>query len=127
MESALMISPPMRRASATARSDLPVAVGPTMATTAGPDGLASVSVTLQEAIRLHRGAPRSCLMHTMSSEWGRIDETGGVFVGPAEGGGAVVSWRAGDAEGGFAYSPRRFDDLQTEVNLLAKRLESGAG
>ncbi len=66
-------------------------------------------------------------MLDMSSEWGRIDEAGTVFVRTADGEREVGSWQAGDAEAGLAYYIRRFDDLQTEINLLAKRLESGAG
>ena len=66
-------------------------------------------------------------MLAMSSEWGRIDEAGTVFVRTADGEREVGSWQAGDAEAGLAYYVRRFEDLQTEVTLLAKRLESGAG
>ena len=66
-------------------------------------------------------------MLLMSSEWGRIDEAGTVFVKTADGEREVGSWQAGDAEAGLAYYIRRFEDLQTEINLLAKRLESGAG
>jgi Domain of Unknown Function (DUF349) len=66
-------------------------------------------------------------MLIMSSEWGRIDEAGTVFVKTADGEREVGSWQAGDAEAGLAYYIRRFEDLQTEINLLAKRLESGAG
>lgn len=66
-------------------------------------------------------------MLNMSTEWGRIDEAGTVFVRTAEGEREVGSWQAGDAEAGLAYYIRRYDDLQTEINLLAKRLESGAG
>jgi Domain of Unknown Function (DUF349) len=66
-------------------------------------------------------------MLDMSSEWGRIDEAGTVFVKTDDGEREVGSWQAGDAEAGLAYYVRRFEDLQTEINLLAKRLESGAG
>ena len=66
-------------------------------------------------------------MLDMSSEWGRIDEAGTVFVRTADGEREVGSWQAGDAEAGLAYYVRRFEDLQTEVSLLAKRLEPGAG
>lgn len=66
-------------------------------------------------------------MLDMSSEWGRIDEAGTVFVRTADGEREVGSWQAGDAEAGMAFYVRRFEDLQTEINLLAKRLESGAG
>ncbi|MCW2493125.1 MAG: hypothetical protein QOH56_2057 [Pseudonocardiales bacterium] len=63
----------------------------------------------------------------MSSEWGRIDEAGTVFVKTAEGEREIGSWQAGDPEAGLAYYVRRFEDLETEVELLSKRLESGAG
>lgn len=66
-------------------------------------------------------------MHDMSSEWGRIDETGTVFVKTADGEREVGSWQAGDAQAGLAYYVRRYEDLQTEVALLARRLDSGAG
>jgi len=63
----------------------------------------------------------------MTSEWGRIDEAGTVYVKTADGERAVGSWQAGDADAGLAYYVRRFADLETEVDLLANRLESGAG
>ncbi|MFL6162303.1 MAG: DUF349 domain-containing protein [Jatrophihabitantaceae bacterium] len=63
----------------------------------------------------------------MSSEWGRIDDQGAVFVKTADGERQIGSWQAGDAEAGLAYYIRRYEDLQTEVDLLATRLESGAG
>ncbi|HEY2043824.1 MAG TPA: DUF349 domain-containing protein [Jatrophihabitans sp.] len=63
----------------------------------------------------------------MSSEWGRIDDAGTVFVKTADGEREVGSWQAGDAEAGLAYYVRKFEDLQAEVDLLVKRLESGTG
>lgn len=63
----------------------------------------------------------------MSSEWGRIDDEGTVYVRTADGERAVGSWHAGDAEAGLAHFVRRYDDLATEVTLLEKRLASGAG
>jgi hypothetical protein len=39
----------------------------------------------------------------------------------------IGSWQAGDAQAGLAFYERRYDDLATEVTLLEKRLESGAG
>jgi hypothetical protein len=66
-------------------------------------------------------------MPLMSSEWGRIDEAGTVFVKTADGEREVGSWQAGDADAGMAYYVRRFEDLDTEVVLLSTRLESGAG
>lgn len=63
----------------------------------------------------------------MTSDWGRIDEAGTVFVKTADGEREIGSWQAGDAEAGLAFYVRRFEDLDTEVTLLEKRLESGAG
>jgi hypothetical protein len=63
----------------------------------------------------------------MGSEFGRIDPDGTVYVITAEGEREIGSWQAGDAAAGFAFYTRRYDDLATEVSLLEKRLESGAG
>ena len=62
----------------------------------------------------------------MSSQWGRIDEDGTVFVRTSSGERMIGSWQAGDAEAGLAYYTRRYDDLATEVTLLEQRLTSGA-
>src|ERR1700722_17721308 len=63
----------------------------------------------------------------MSSDWGRIDADGTVYVRTGEGEREIGSWQAGDADAGLAFYIRRFEDLETEVVLLEKRLESGAG
>jgi hypothetical protein len=63
----------------------------------------------------------------MSSEWGRIDADGTVYVRTAGGEREVGSWQAGDAEAGLAYYERRYEDLATEVSLLERRFTSGAG
>src|SRR5690348_4533453 len=106
IESALITSPPRRAARLTARSDFPVAVGPVSTNTGGEPAHARVTVTLQEANRIHRRPSWSCLMHDMSSEWGRIDETGTVYLRTADGEREVGSWQAGDAEAGLAYYVR---------------------
>lgn len=62
----------------------------------------------------------------MSSEWGRIDADGTVYVRTSDGERAVGSWQAGDADAGLAYYVRRYEDLATEVTLLEQRLQSGA-
>jgi hypothetical protein len=62
----------------------------------------------------------------MSSQWGRIDDDGTVFVRTSSGERVIGSWQAGDAEAGLAYYTRRYDDLATEVTLLEQRLTSGA-
>jgi hypothetical protein len=63
----------------------------------------------------------------MGSDWGRIDEDGTAYVIGAAGERVIGSWQAGDVEAGIAYYVRRFDDLATEVSLLERRLDSGAG
>jgi hypothetical protein len=63
----------------------------------------------------------------MGSDWGRIDDDGTVYVRTVDGERAIGSWQAGDREAGLAFYERRYDDLATEVTLLEKRLESGAG
>lgn len=63
----------------------------------------------------------------MSSEWGRIDADGTVYVRTPDGERVIGSWQAGDAEAGLAYYVRRYEDLETEVTLLEQRLASGAG
>jgi hypothetical protein len=63
----------------------------------------------------------------MGSEWGRIDADGTVYVKTADGERVIGSWQAGDAEAGLAFYERRYEDLATEITLLEKRLESGAG
>src|SRR3954464_4714784 len=63
----------------------------------------------------------------MASDWGRIDADGTVFVRTADGERAIGSWQAGDREAGLAFYVRRYEDLETEVQLLEKRLEAGAG
>jgi len=61
-----------------------------------------------------------------STEWGRIDDEGTVYVRTSSGERPVGSWQAGDPATGLAHFSRRYDDLATEVELLEKRLASGA-
>jgi hypothetical protein len=63
----------------------------------------------------------------MSSEWGRIDEDGTVFVKTPDGEREIGSWHAGDAEAGLRFYTLRYQDLAAEVDLLEARLESGSG
>ncbi|HEY3738146.1 MAG TPA: DUF349 domain-containing protein [Jatrophihabitans sp.] len=62
-----------------------------------------------------------------STEWGRIDADGTVFVNTADGEREIGSWQAGDAEAGLAFYVRRYESLETDVTLLEQRLASGAG
>jgi hypothetical protein len=63
----------------------------------------------------------------MSSDWGRIDADGTVYVRTGETERQIGSWQAGDAQAGIAFYVRRYEDLETEDVLLEKRLASGAG
>ncbi len=60
-----------------------------------------------------------------STEWGRIDDEGTVYVRTSSGERSIGSWQAGEPEEGLAHFGRRYDDLATEVRLLATRLASG--
>jgi hypothetical protein len=50
-----------------------------------------------------------------------------VYVRTPEGERAVGSWQAGEPAEGLAHYARRFDDVLTEVELLANRLAAGGG
>ena len=62
-----------------------------------------------------------------TSEWGRVDADGTVFVRMADAERAVGSWQAGTPQEGLAHFARRFEVISTEVALLEQRLRSGAG
>jgi hypothetical protein len=59
--------------------------------------------------------------------WGRVDEEGTIYVRTDDGERVVGSWQAGAPEEGLAHFARRFDDMLTEVELLAARLSAGGG
>ncbi|GAA4899085.1 uncharacterized protein DUF349 [Stackebrandtia albiflava] len=59
------------------------------------------------------------------TRFGRIDSDGTVFVKTAAGERVIGSWQAGSPEEGLAHFARRFDDLVTEVDLVAARLNAG--
>ena len=74
-----------------------------------------------------RSRPHRVQCTVMGSEYGRIDADGTVYVKTADGEREIGSWQAGDTAAGLAFYRRRYEDLATEVGLLEKRLESGAG
>ena len=59
--------------------------------------------------------------------WGRIDESGVVYVTSAAGERAIGNWQAGDTEAGLQHFARKFEDFSTEIALLEARLASGTG
>jgi hypothetical protein len=56
-----------------------------------------------------------------------VDAEGSIFVRTPEGERQVGSWQAGAPDEGLAHFARRFDDLLTEVELIAARLATGSG
>ncbi|MBM7776367.1 hypothetical protein JOD54_006571 [Actinokineospora baliensis] len=73
------------------------------------------------------GGPQVSVASADPGKWGRVDAEGTVYVRTADGERAVGSWQAGEPEEGLAHFARRFDDIRTEVELLASRLASGSG
>ncbi len=61
-----------------------------------------------------------------SASWGRVDEDGSVYVRTAEGERKVGQWLGGDPDEGLQFFARKYDALVFEVELLEKRVASGA-
>jgi hypothetical protein len=57
--------------------------------------------------------------------WGRVDETGTVFVRTADGERPVGQYPDGTPEEALAYFERKFDDLAGQVTLLEVRVRRG--
>jgi hypothetical protein len=75
------------------------------------------------AATVHPVAPASA----QPARWGRVDADGTVYVRTPDGERSVGCWQAGEPEEGLAHFARRFDDVLTEVELLAARLDAGGG
>lgn len=58
--------------------------------------------------------------------WGRVDETGAVFVRLADGERQVGEYPDATAEEALAYFVRKFTELQGQVSLLEQRARAGA-
>lgn len=61
---------------------------------------------------------------TDPGRFGRIDDTGAVWVRTSDGERKVGEWQAGTPSEGLAHFARRFDDLLADVQLLEARLAS---
>ncbi|WP_246085810.1 DUF349 domain-containing protein [Pseudonocardia hydrocarbonoxydans] len=61
------------------------------------------------------------------SRWGRVDDEGTIYLRTDDGERVVGSWKAGPPAEGLVHFARRFDDMLTEVELLAARLTAGGG
>jgi hypothetical protein len=62
----------------------------------------------------------------MTSDWGRIDGDGTVYVRTDDGERVIGSWQAGTPEEGIAFYRLRYDDLAADVALLEGRIGSPA-
>lgn len=82
---------------------------------------------LQGHMTIAHEAPPVPHAESHPERWGRVDDTGTVYVKTTDGERAVGVWQAGTPEEGLLHYARRFDDLRTEVELLEARLNSGAG
>ncbi len=61
----------------------------------------------------------------MSSDpWGRVDETGTVYVRTADGERVVGSWQAGSPDEALAYFKRKYEGLVVEIGLLERRVRT---
>ncbi|MGW3627980.1 DUF349 domain-containing protein [Streptomyces sp. NPDC000880] len=61
----------------------------------------------------------------MSSDpWGRVDETGTVYVRTTDGEKVVGSWQAGSPEEALAYFERKYEGLVVEIGLLERRVRT---
>ncbi|MFT4123352.1 MAG: DUF349 domain-containing protein [Microbacteriaceae bacterium] len=65
-------------------------------------------------------------MADSDAPWGRVDETGTVFVREAEGERAVGQYPDGTPEEALAYFRRKYADLAGQVSLLEQRARGGA-
>jgi hypothetical protein len=59
-----------------------------------------------------------------SDPWGRVDETGTVYVRTAEGEQVAGSWQAGSPEEALAYFERKYEGLVVEIGLLERRVKT---
>jgi Domain of Unknown Function (DUF349) len=66
------------------------------------------------------------LATTDQQPWGRVDETGTVFVREADGERVVGQYPDGSAEEALAYFERKYTELAGQVTLLEQRAKRGA-
>jgi hypothetical protein len=59
-----------------------------------------------------------------SDPWGRVDETGTVYVRTADGEKVVGSWQAGSPQEALSYFERKYEGLVVEIGLLERRVQT---
>ncbi|TDZ91263.1 hypothetical protein CCUG62472_04522 [Mycobacteroides salmoniphilum] len=72
-------------------------------------------------------APAPAAHHVDPHKFGRVDDDGSVWLITSAGERQIGSWQAGDADAAYTHFGRRFEDLETEIQLLELRLGSGSG
>ncbi|MEJ7707025.1 MAG: DUF349 domain-containing protein [Nocardioidaceae bacterium] len=65
-------------------------------------------------------------MSANSTEFGRVDDEGNVYVSTDEGERVVGQWPVGDPATALAFYRSRYDGLAVEVDLLEQRIKAGA-
>lgn len=58
--------------------------------------------------------------------WGRIDDSGTVYLRTSDGERVIGQWLGGDPAEALALYTKRYEGLEIEVDLLEKRMETGA-
>ncbi len=58
-------------------------------------------------------------------DWGRVDESGTVFLRTEDGEREIGTWQAGDEDGALQFFGHRFDGIAAELDLLESRLTTG--
>src|SRR4051812_50042076 len=87
----------------------------------------AVTKTVDDARGQQSPPQASCGGGAVSSDpWGRVDETGTVYVRTADGEQVVGSWQAGSPEEALAYFERKYEGIVVEIGLLERRGESPA-
>ncbi len=61
-----------------------------------------------------------------SAAWGRVDDDGSVYVRTSDGERKVGQWVGGDPAEGLEFFARKYDALALEIDLLERRVASGA-
>ena len=90
--------------------------GPPAGTPAPPPAAAPVPPAASSAVPAASPAP---------SRWGRADDDGTIHLVTSEGERVIGSFQAGTPAEGLEHFARRFDDLVTEAEVVASRIEAG--
>ena len=85
-----------------------------------PDATAPMPVPTPAALR-----PPAAVTASDPGRFGRIADDGTVYLQAPEGEIVVGQWAAGTLAEGLAFFGRKYDDLVTEIDLIAKRIADG--